>query len=200
MIPEPPSIEASELKPYLERLRRIYRAMGQAYDQVSAHYGCTCSGCDGNCCSSYFSHHTLIEYFFLAEGLKSVTAGEADVFRTRSRHYVAERARRNAGGMKAEIMCPLNKGGLCGLYEYRPMICRLHGVPFFYIRPDRMMVKGEGCPKLVSKETHQAEGKELDRTWFYRDLAMIERELRQATGFRDRIKMTIADMMVASEL
>jgi hypothetical protein len=37
---------------------------------------------------------------------------------------------------------------------------------------------------------------QFDRTPFYRQMALLEKELRRLTGYGDKIKLTIAQMLV----
>ncbi len=182
---------------FMERLQTIYEAMNRAYDEIARHYGCSCEGCDGNCCKSYFHHHTVVEYLGLATGLQTLSEERRHAVRLLARGFVRERDRLQAAGEKIELMCPLSQEGLCGLYTVRPMICRLHGVPHSYRRPDMVLVTGEGCPKLVPPGKGAVVRRELDRTPFYTDMAALERQLRQEIEFGGRVKMTIADMIVA---
>jgi hypothetical protein len=45
--------------------------------------------------------------------------------------------------------------------------------------------------------TWQTEYIRFDRTPFYRQMAALEQELRKETGYTDKIKLTIAQMLVA---
>lgn len=191
---------------FMERLKTIYQAMDKAYDEVAAYYGCSCAGCDGNCCTSYFFHYTVAEYLYLAKGFQTLSPERQYEVRRLAREFVKERHRLQAEGKKIDLMCPLNDRGFCGLYAFRPMICRLHGVPHSYRRPDMVLVRGGGCPKLVppvvdasGRNIEKSAYRELDRSRFYRDLAMLEQKLRREIGFSGRIKMTIADMITAME-
>ncbi|MEW5948952.1 MAG: YkgJ family cysteine cluster protein [Thermodesulfobacteriota bacterium] len=191
---------------FMERLKAIYQAMDEAYDEITAYYGCSCAGCDGNCCTSYFFHYTVAEYLYLARGFQTLSPERQNEVRRLALEFVKDRDRLEAEGKKIDLMCPLNDRGLCGLYAFRPMICRLHGVPHSYRRPDLVLVRGEGCPKLVppvgdapGHTIEKPSRRELDRSRFYRELAMLEQELRREIGFGERIKMTIADMITSME-
>ncbi|MEW6326689.1 MAG: YkgJ family cysteine cluster protein [Thermodesulfobacteriota bacterium] len=197
---QPPITEfAPGLGHFMERLKTIYQAMDQAYDEIAAYYGCSCAGCDGNCCTSYFFHYTVAEYLYLKKGFQTLSPERQNEVRRLAREFVKERHRLQAEGKKIDLMCPLNDRGLCGLYAFRPMICRLHGIPHSYRRPDMVLVRGAGCPRLVPPDTDKDAYKELDRTRFYRDMAILEQELRQEIVFSERIKMTIADMITSMQ-
>lgn len=99
-------------------------------------------------------------------------------------------------GETPRLMCPVNDDGLCGLYEHRLMICRLHGVPNVLL--GSMGVRefpGCGpCQRL-------ADGRELkamDRTPLLRRLAGLEMELwGSKPGRPPKVDLTLAEMIVA---
>ena len=103
-------------------------------------------------------------------------------------------------GQAMRIICPLNSGGLCSLYAHRLMICRLHGVPYKMRRPDGKETQGTGCHKVDWDMSSEKSAECMfDRTDLYRELSGSEIELRQKLGFGQRIKMTIAEMIVEIE-
>jgi hypothetical protein len=106
----------------------------------------------------------------------------------------------DAAGEVRRVMCPLNQDGLCMLYEYRLMICRLHGVPYRMRRPDGTETQGIGCHKVDWDMSDEKSAACIcDRTGLYRELSKIEIELRQQLGFGHRINKTIAEMIVDIE-
>jgi Fe-S-cluster containining protein len=99
-------------------------------------------------------------------------------------------------GQARRIMCPLNSDGFCRLYAHRPMICRLHGVPYRMGRPDSMETHGSGCHRIDwDMAADKSADCMFDRTDLYRELSGIEIELRKELNFGQRIKMTIAEMI-----
>ena len=129
---------------YLERLHDIFAAMDRAYQLVADLYHFNCSGCDDSCCLTRFYHHTLLEYLYLVEGLRTL---ESD-----ARHAIYEKALTVSAAMEdadrqgeaLRIMCPLNRNERCTLYPYRPMICRLHGIPHELQRSGGNPIKNPG--------------------------------------------------------
>lgn len=178
----------------------LYDRMGRAYDKSALCYDFSCGCCEENCCEERFYHHTLSEFLYLLQGLKTLDQGKRDEIFD-SAGEVAELYRmHDMEGQARRIMCPLNSDGLCSLYEHRLMICRLHGVPYRMRRPDGMETQGSGCHKVdwdISSE--KSTECMFDRTDLYRELSGIEIELRQKLGFGHRIKMTIAEMIVEIE-
>jgi hypothetical protein len=93
------------------------------------------------------------------------------------------------------LMCPLNVDTRCILYPYRPMICRLHGIPHELKKPGQPGIAGPGCGTFDSRCGHKPYIP-FDRTSIYRDMAELESDLRQATRFQDKIRMTIAEIIL----
>jgi hypothetical protein len=76
------------------------------------------------------------------------------------------------------------------------MICRLHGLPFEMQRPDGLIDEGPGCERFEKERIRQGlPCRRIDRTPFYRDLANLEKNIRQAVQYPHRFKMTIAEML-----
>ncbi len=173
----------------LSRLAQIYLRMDAAYHKTAQACGFVCNGCEENCCRSLFYHHTLIEHLMLQAGL--------DRLPSEARKEVIRRAlevhRQPATGAR---LCPLNAAGRCILYEYRPMICRLHGVPHRLHLPDGKVHVGPGCALCESSRNPDLAIR-LDRTPFYKAMAELEQDTRRTTGWTGkRRRMTIAEMIL----
>ena len=123
-------------KRLFEQLARLYADMEKAYDRIAKKIGLSCEGCPDNCCDSYFRHHTYIEWAYLWEGIRTYSVKERRELVARAQEYVEHCLLAKAQGKKPNMMCPLNEEGLCRLYKYRLMICRMHGVPNRLVRPD----------------------------------------------------------------
>jgi Fe-S-cluster containining protein len=192
--------DASVISAYSELIRGLYEEMGSAYDRAAEGFGFSCSGCDENCCEERFYHHTLSEFIYLKRGLENCPEDKRKEIFRRAGEVVSLYAMHDAEGVARRVLCPLNVDGLCSLYDHRLMICRLHGVPYKMRRPDNTVTKGQGCHKIewdMSEE--KSEACMLDRTDLYRQLSGIEIDLRKKIGFNERIKKTIAEMVVDIE-
>ena len=97
--------------------------------------------------------------------------------------------------MPVRLWCPLNDDGLCTLYHFRPMICRLHGIPHELQKPGQSPVYGPGCETFDRRCGHKGYLK-FDRTPFYRQVAMLEQEVKRAMGFDGKIRMSVAEMIL----
>lgn len=181
---------------HLHELKRLFAAIDEAYSMIAAHYGFRCEGCDDNCCMTRFHHHTYLEYMLLAEGYRRLTESQQ-----RDLMEKAEQVCRRLTASKADdptpgVMCPLNRHGRCSLYDNRPMICRMHGVPHELHYPGGKILQGPGCAafeRIGGRRSHRP----LDRTPFYRQMAQLEGDFRVQTGQSGKIKMTVAEMIVA---
>ena len=180
---------------FIDRLKQIYAAMDQAYNRAAGHYGFACDGCRDSCCRSRFYHHTIIEYNYLIKGLKTLNSKKRKEATSRALHVVDETARAGQSGAAVRMMCPLNFDELCILYAHRPMICRMHGIPHELQKPGQNPVCGPGCETFDRRCGHKGYFK-FDRTPFYRQLAMLEQEVKQALGVAGKIRMTVAEMIL----
>lgn len=169
----------------LERLSLIYAEMDQAYRQTAGLNGFECHGCDDNCCRSLFYHYTLIECLYLVKGVLGLPFHRLqDVMRQAK--IVVDKDQRG--------MCPLNADGKCLVYAFRPMICRLHGLPHEITLANRSSTQHPGCGEFdrlcLSQPRHL-----LDRTPHYLALAGLEKDTRRRLAYNQRVKMTIAQIL-----
>lgn len=180
---------------FFKRLKKIYTAMDQAYRRVASDYRFSCDGCRDNCCQSRFYHHTVIEHDYLLEGLKTLTVKKQREIKSRAKNVVDQTSGGHARKEAVRMMCPLNFDQLCILYPYRPMICRLHGIPHELKKPGQGLLFGPGCESF----SHQCGLKSyirFDRTPLYRELAVLEQQVRQTLGFTGKIRMTVSEMIL----
>ncbi len=182
----------------INRLEQIYAAMDRAYTAVADTYGFQCSGCEDNCCLTRFYHHTYLEYLCLLKGYRSLGEQQRIDIRIKAESVCStlRRADVEKGGRPPRLMCPLNFDGRCCLYRQRPMICRMHGLPHELHRPDGGSVQGPGCAYCENRCGDKTTVL-FDRTPFYHDMARLERELRQLIDSDAKIKMTVAEMILA---
>ena len=193
---ETDQIPTSVYAAFIERLKQIYADMDIAYQQAADPYGFTCDGCRDNCCRTRFYHHTMIEYIYLVEGMNTLTRKNQNEVKSRALTVVDETTRADDRGAVLRRMCPLNFDELCILYPYRPMICRLHGIPHELQKPGQNPVYGSGCETFDRHCGHKGYLK-FDRTPFYRQVAMLEQEVKGALSFDGKIKMTVAEMILS---
>lgn len=178
-------------------LSLLYARMEDAYSQVAGEIGLSCDGCPDNCCNSYFQHHTYIEWAYLWDGMESCSLEKQEDILKRAREYVQESQSCLVQGLRPTIMCPLNENGLCGLYEHRLMICRMHGVPNSFVRPDGKKISFPGCFRCQEFCSRLTEAPVLDRTSFYRDLASLEMAFVDPKDKSlPKVRLTLAEMLV----
>ncbi|ACL01995.1 hypothetical protein [Desulfatibacillum aliphaticivorans] len=182
------------IQDFLSRLEEVYSKMDHAYDEVAQAHGFHCQGCQDSCCLTLFFHHTFLEYLAIQDGCMKLGEDQYKAAVQRAREVI-DQANHMAGGAY-RIMCPVNQDGKCMIYENRPMICRLHGIHYRFAMPNGAIHQGIGCRAFEDLAKTSGAEAVLDRTPFYQQLAGLERELRQKTGFNQSIKMTVAEMLV----
>lgn len=180
---------------WLSQLADLFLRMDKAYDTVAQAYGFHCRGCADNCCFTRFRHHTLLEYLYLQKGLETLDPETLKTVMNQAIDVVKKTEEADKRGETPRILCPLNRDGLCLSYAFRPMICRLHGLAHELRKPGQNPVKSEGCG-LFSDITKTMDYIPFDRTGFYTEMALLERNLRQASGVTIRLKHTLAEMML----
>ena len=189
-----PKIDGKIYAPFLERLKIIYSAMDKKYQEAADYYNFHCTGCEDSCCFTRFYHHTLLEYLYIMEGYHTLAHEKKVEVNHRALEVCRKTREVDERGTPVRLMCPLNVNNLCLIYMYRPMICRLHGIPHVLQRPGQGVLYSEGCEVFAE----QCQGKarlEFDRTPFYIKMAELEKELKQAVGMTQKIKMTVAQMV-----
>jgi Fe-S-cluster containining protein len=138
-----------DFRPHFEKYQTIVKQADELFERVQKeHPECvTCKAKCADCCHALFDL-TLIEAIYInyqfkkiiqGKGKKSIIekADRAD----RKTHIIKKRAydSKKAGKEETEILmeiaaervrCPLlNDDEQCDLYEYRPITCRLYGIP-----------------------------------------------------------------------
>lgn len=180
----------------IPRLVEIYRRIDHAYAEAVQSVGFSCQGCDGTkCCTVDLRISTVVEMSYLRQGFNTLSHSGQDEILARCREIVRAKEVSPAGELYRNSVCALNSDGMCVLYEYRPMICRLHGIPYFFVGPRDSMEQGDGCARFT--ELHQGRDSisKLDRTQFYRDVAVLEVEAVRLRGERTK-KRTVAETLV----
>ncbi len=190
-------VSGDELIP---RLAELYRNIDSTYEAVVGEVGFSCGGCDGvKCCTVDLSLHTLIEMLYLRRGLNALGTLRQQNILQRCRQIVHDKRDDPRGPAYRSAVCALNFEGLCSLYEYRPMICRLAGVPHIIARPDGTSVESGGCVRYESDILPRHPGQRIDRTQFYRDMASIEMEIVRSRGSRTEPR-TISEALGENQL
>jgi len=169
----------------IPRLNELYQQMDEAYCAIAKDAGFSCNGCDGvKCCTVDVTLHTFAEMVYLRRGFNSLKTSRQLEILGRSREIVKAKDENPFGDSYRNAVCTLNFDGLCSVYEYRPMICRLAGIPHFMSRPDGNTLESVGCVKYTNEILPKHPDLLLDRTEFYRSMARIEIEVVRERGKR----------------
>lgn len=180
------------------KLEAIYRDMQRGYDLCAGPLDFTCAHCPRNCCTSYFQHHTHIEWAFLHKGVQALPEAQREALMDRARAYEDQASLSLARGETPDAMCPINVDGLCTLYGHRLMICRLHGVRHRLAGPSGTK-DFPGCWRFEEAAETADRIPVLDRTPLYRRLAELEMAYLGGKARRlPRVSLTLARMLVTS--
>ena len=179
----------------IPRLVELYRLMDSAYGEVGNRVGFSCHGCNGvECCTVDLTLHTSVEMLYLRRGFNALDTSKQLEILGRCREIVKAKEDDRLGEAYRNAVCALNFGGLCILYDYRPMICRLAGIPHVIKRPDNGTVESGGCIRYQSGFQKNHPDLKIDRTGFYRQMASIEIEIVRAVGKRT-VSRTVAETL-----
>lgn len=179
-----------------ESIRTLFDHMDTAWDKIAAQYLFNCTGCADNCCQSLFFHHTHIESAYLRHGLDQLAPDKKQAILGRAKTYCEKTFDQTGAPKSLKLFCPANENGRCLVYDYRPMICRLHGLPHELTRPGFPPVRGPGCSAGKFNEKPYIK---FDRTPFYQQMARIEIVFRRTAHKTGKIKQTIAQILVSPD-
>ncbi|CCK78619.1 hypothetical protein [Desulfobacula toluolica] len=180
-------------KPSFNSLAALYNDMDKTWNKIAAEYHFECNGCKDNCCQSLFFHHTHIERAYLRHGFNQLSHKKKKNILGRAKNYCKKTFPQNSEIKSLKIMCPANEDGQCLLYPYRPMICRLHGLPHELSRPGFKTVISAGCSAGMFDAKSYIK---FDRTPFYQQMAQIEIVFRRNLNKTDKIKETVAQILL----
>ena len=183
---------------YAPQIDDIYKQMDHAYKESADAYDFVCNGCEDNCCNTHFFHHTHIEFGYLVIGLRQLPVYQQNrVIETA--HKVCEKTQKQlASNERVWLLCPLNEQGKCNLYNYRPMICRLHGIAHELKFPGKPVQYTPGC-NAFSQHFNTLKLNDyytLDRTPHYKRMALLEQQFLKEYQINKRFKKTIAEMLI----
>ena len=182
---------------FAPRLKKLYQEMDATYSAASNLSDFNCNGCDGTkCCTVDLIIHTSIEMSYMKQGLLTLDQAIKFKIKNRSLQIVRFKQSNPFGSDYRNSICAANFGGRCIIYEHRPMICRLAGIPHFIEKPDQTRISGPGCPRFETVSLASNPELKIDRTPFYRLLAVMEIETIKKYGKRTQ-SLTIAEILAS---
>jgi len=187
------------LRPFLEKLEKLFLSMNEKYDEAASYYNFHCHGCDENCCMTLFHHHTYLEFFYLKKGFETLSSELKKQVYDRAAEVCREIKESDKTAGLVRTMCPANFEGKCVIYYHRPMICRLHGIPSEWSFPSKTganrTVVSSGCEEF-SRQCKKKDYYKFDRTPFYNQMARLENQLKEHFGLNQKIKKTVAEIIL----
>ncbi len=184
---------------FIPRIKMLYERIDSAYAAAAEAIDLTCEGCDGvMCCTVDLTVHTFVEMTYLRQGFDALDPLLQSKILAKSRRMVSAKQQAPNGDDYRKAVCALNFDGACILYEYRPMICRLAGIPHFFTKPNGSKLESGGCKRFAESNSGKVSGAILDRTEFYRQMAAMEIEAVMARGERTK-KLTVAEILVLTD-
>jgi hypothetical protein len=190
-------IDSALFGPLFERISKLYSNMDRAYAGAADYYAFHCKGCDRSCCEERFYHYTGAEHIFLAYGIASLGQDVKTGIFLRADEVARLNQLDDASHQGGRAICPLNIEGSCIRYKYRPMICRLQGIPHYMEYPGQPKKSGPGCHVFNEKILpEKLSDFGFDHTPFYLEMAAIEIEIRSRLNYNGRYKKTVAEMLV----
>lgn len=157
------------------------------------------AGCS-DCCHQLFQI-TEIEAAEIIRGVASMPETKrgrlqaaSRVYLERRRALVAARGEPEAWGSLpppgSRLACPALEGGVCTIYEHRPLICRKFGIPLW--NPDRP-------GRVYACELNFREGDEIEdgeliqiHTELHEAWKVVQRGYNESGGYRDAEPYTVA--------
>jgi Fe-S-cluster containining protein len=192
-------LKEMDLAPFFEKLEKLFLSMNEKYDEAASYYDFHCNGCDENCCMTLFYHHTYLELFYLKKGFETLSFELKKHIYDRAMKVCKETETFDNKTGSNRIMCPANIKGKCAIYYHRPMICRLHGIPSEWSFPTQTgknrAVISAGCEEF-SRQCKKKDYYKFDRTPYYKQMAGLENDLKEQFGFTQKIKKTVAQIIV----
>lgn len=179
--------------PDFASLKTLYKEMDTQWETVANVYSFQCNDCKENCCTSLFYHHTHIEQAYLIYGFKLLEKEQQANIIQKAKAYCEQTFANGNIEDSLKLLCPANEEEKCLLYSYRPMICRLHGLPHELHRPGAFPMKGPGCD---AGQFDTRDYIKFDRTPFYRKMSVIEMEYRQTHSLTGKTKLTVAQILL----
>ncbi len=183
---------------FFSKLSLLYEEMDRAWEKTASTYGFKCTGCSESCCETEFYHYTYIEKDYLLWGVNTLDHETIKLVLSRAEQVNKKRSIAEKQKKRIRVMCPLNENNLCMIYKFRPMICRLHGIPHELRKPGSQPLVSPGCDAGAALFNEKGYMK-FDRTPFYSKMAGIEMDYRKTHGKSKKIKQTIAQMVVGAK-
>lgn len=134
------------LEKYINYLEKLTKKLAEYFENQKEYIVCK-AGC-GYCCSESYYPVSELEYEYLRIGLNTLSPEEREIINQKCFQIIRDRKiflKTNPDIMQFNYICPLLTDNSCRLYEYRPMLCRSHGLVYIDVENP----KKYNCPYCV---------------------------------------------------
>lgn len=117
------------LEKYETHLNKITDEITSYFDEQKDYIKCK-QGCS-ICCSNSYYPITELEYSYIKKGLESFFKEDIESLQKKALEIYRQRReflKTHSDIKDFEYVCPFLKDNLCCVYNYRPLICRSHGL------------------------------------------------------------------------
>jgi len=118
-----------KLRKYKEFLNILDKNLQIFFDNQKEFIKCS-AGCS-HCCESGYYPVTNLEFDFLKTGFDTLDAEKQDIILKKCNKTEEDLSKFIESGSKMQDFayeCPILNNGMCSLYEYRPILCRVYGL------------------------------------------------------------------------
>lgn len=117
------------LNKYINYLSELNSKLDKYFDEQREFISCK-AGC-GLCCKTSYYAASEVEYSYVRTGFKNLSEDLQEIIRNRAIQALKDRnmfLKNNPDTLKFSYKCPFLINEACSIYEYRPMLCRSHGL------------------------------------------------------------------------
>lgn len=169
--------------PEKERYQDLIRLLDQEFLRIKAEHGSRIR-CRPGCAECCLRFSVLpLEAAVLREAVETMAEEIQSLIR-------------NQAVNQESPSCPLLVDERCSAYDFRPVICRTHGLPLAYIDEELQIIEVSACPINFDRDALFTEEDLLPMDRYNRRLAELNSSFCRERNFRSRIRVPIAEIFL----